>query len=98
MPDPALPKTPATPAFDVKDVGPAPIVYFDGATNFGWNNGIVNVTLAANRYLPDTASGGVVGDVIIVSHLRCTTAAAIDLRAALDKALLIGVPTDGQIN
>ena len=92
-----LPKLQCPRTFNVKDIGHAPIVYFDGVTNFGCNNGVVNVTLGANRYLPDSGSG-VIGDVIVVSHLRCTVAAAMDLRAALDKALLIGAPTDGQIN
>lgn len=97
MADPNLPKTPAVGAFDVEDTWHAPIVYFDGVANFGSNNGIVNITLAANRYLAN-AQGGVTGDVIAVAHLRCNLSAAADLRSALDKALLIGAPTDGQIN
>jgi hypothetical protein len=90
-------KVPSAPVFNVSDVAHAPIVYFDGVTNFGCNNGVVNMTLGANRYLA-SPDGGVTGDVIVVSHLRCSIAAAIDLRAALDKALLINAPTDGQIN
>jgi hypothetical protein len=44
-PNPSPPK--AVPgAVTVKDALHAPVIYFDGAPNFGCNNGIVNVTLA----------------------------------------------------
>jgi len=47
--------------------------------------------LAAPR---DEPSGGPGTDVVpvAVDHLRCTAAAAIQLRDAIDKALLIGAP------
>jgi hypothetical protein len=72
-------------------------MYFEGVANFGNNNSIVNVTLATNRYLA-TGDGGVTTDVVAVVHLRCNIAAALDLRSALDKALLAGAPTEGGIN
>lgn len=75
---------------DVNDIHHAPFLYFDGASNFGCNNGIVNVTVAAYRYLSEPR--GIVGDVIAVAHLRCTLAAAADLRDALDKAIAMATP------
>jgi hypothetical protein len=75
----------------VKDAMNAPVVYFEGAANFGCNNGIANVTLAAARYLA-TDEGGVAMDVIAVAHLRCSISAAADLRNALDSAILLGSP------
>jgi hypothetical protein len=36
-----------TPAKTVTDTGIAPYIFFEGAPNFGFANGVVNVTLAA---------------------------------------------------
>jgi hypothetical protein len=82
------------PSTPVKDTLHAPVVYFDGAANFGCNQGIVNVTLAMGRHLANAASG-VDFDVIAVAYLRCSITAATDLRKALDKALLLGAPVAG---
>jgi hypothetical protein len=81
----------------VKDVPHAPIVYFEGAPSFGINNGIVNVTLAIVRNLPD-GQGGVAQDVIAVAYLRCNMPAAIELRKVLDDAILLGAKTEGKAN
>ena len=75
-------------ASSVKDGPSASFLYFDGTSNCGFHNGIVNVTIVANRFLPQKA-GGVGTVAVAVSHLRCSVAAAIDLRDALDKAILI---------
>src|SRR4029453_6514907 len=41
-----------TPAkITVTDTGIAPYIFFEGAPNFGFANGVVNVTLAATRHL-----------------------------------------------
>lgn len=63
----------------------APFVYFDGASCFGHHNGTIQVELAANMLLP--VGTGVRVDVIQTAHLRCSPAAAMALREALDKAL-----------
>jgi hypothetical protein len=93
------PKAPEDPSLArgvvVVDAPHAPIIYFDGAPNFGNNNGIVNVTLATSRHLGN-AAGGVTSDVLAVAHLRCTVQAAINLRKAIDDALLLGAPVDGE--
>jgi hypothetical protein len=35
----------------VTDTGIAPFIFFKGAPNFGFANGVVNITLAATRHL-----------------------------------------------
>jgi hypothetical protein len=65
--------------------------------NFGINNGIVNVTLAAARNLPD-GQGGIGQDVIAIAYLRCNVPAALELRKALDDAILLGAKMEGKAN
>jgi hypothetical protein len=91
---PADPSPPKSDAIPTKDILHAPVIYFDGASNYGCNQGIVNFTLAMGRHLAN-ASGGVDFDIIAVAHARCSIPAAIDLRNALDKAILIGTPAAG---
>jgi hypothetical protein len=63
----------------------APIIYFDGASCFGHHNGAIQIELAANLLMPVGAAVRV--DVVQTAHLRCSPAAALALREALDKAL-----------
>jgi hypothetical protein len=93
----AKPEVPKQTVLLVKDVPHAPIVYFEGAPSFGINNGIVNVTLAVARNLPD-GQGGLAQDVIASAYLRCNVPAALELRKALDDAILLGVKTEGKAN
>jgi hypothetical protein len=78
----------------VIDTGIAPYVFFEGAPSFGFAEGIVNVTLAAHRHL--MKDGAVSSDIVAVAYLRCSAVAAVELRNALDKALLLGTKNDGQ--
>lgn len=89
-----VPKAEAQAGLTVKDAIHAPIVYFDGAPNFGNVNGVVNITLAASRHLADGTN--IASDVIAVAYLRCSIQAAIDLRSAIDNALLLGAKPAGQ--
>ena len=68
----------------------APFLFFDEVANFGFNNGIANVTLQAVRFIsrPDR----VVHDKVTVAHLRMSLPAAIALRAALDGVILSVTP------
>jgi hypothetical protein len=91
--DPPQPKA-APGAVTVKDAAHAPVIYFDGAPNFGCNNGVVNVTLAVTRHLAN-ANGNIDFDVVAAAFLRCSIPAAIDLRNALNDALLLGAPAGG---
>jgi hypothetical protein len=63
----------------------APFVYFDGVVTFGINNSIIQIELGANGISPEGT--GTKTNVLITSHLRCSAAAALSLRDALDKAL-----------
>jgi hypothetical protein len=75
------------------DTGVAPYIFFDGAPNFGFANGIVNVTLATGRHL--LKDGVPTSDIVAVGYLRCNALAAMELRAALDSALLLATKTEG---
>ena len=83
----------ATPRLTVTDTGIAPYVYFEGAPNFGFGNGIISVTLAANRHL--LRDGAPVTDAVAVAHPRCNVPAAIELRSVLDAALLLAARPQG---
>ena len=71
----------------------APFLYLDIATNFGCNNGIVNVTLEAVRYM--STGPKITLDRVVVAHLRMSIPAANSLKAALDGALLLASPAAG---
>ena len=91
MPDASDPT--ATPKLTVTDTGMAPYIYFEGAPNFGFMHGIINITIAANRHL--LRDGAPVADAMAIAHLRCNIPAAIELRNALDAALLLAAPPQG---
>jgi hypothetical protein len=80
-------------AKSVTDTGIAPYIFFEGAPNFGFANGIVNITLAATRHL--IKDGAAFSDIVAVAHLRCNPLAALELRNALDSALLLAAKTEG---
>lgn len=77
----------------VTDPRNAPIVYFDGAPNFGVVNGIVNVTLALDRHMAKPSEIEI--DVIVAAHLRCSIPAAESLIRALQGALLLAQKPSG---
>lgn len=75
----------------------APFLYFDGAPNFGFHNGIVNVTLEAVRF--SAVEHEIIPDRVIVAHLRMGVTAAQALKNALERALLLAAPVpNGQKN
>jgi glutamine amidotransferase-like uncharacterized protein len=80
----------------VTDVPHAPFIYFEGVSNFGHTHNVLNVTLAANRYL--LTDGEPIAAPVAVAYLRCNVAAAVELRNAIDQALLLGAKTEGQAN
>jgi hypothetical protein len=82
----------------VVDAPHAPLIFFDEATNFAAYNGIISVTLAAVRSIPD-AKGGIANDQIVVAFLRSNMRGAKALRDSLDRALLLAEPKpDGPTN
>jgi hypothetical protein len=91
MTEKPAPKTTNEVFTPIRDLPSAPIIFFEFCPTLGNHNGLINIMLAAGIVMP---SGGPTTDVVpvAVAHLRCTAAAAIQLRDAIDKALLIGAP------
>ena len=75
----------------------APFIYFDAAVSYGVLNGAIQIELMANVLIP-TPDGGVRADGTFTAHLRCSPVAAASLRNAIDKAILIAVPSQGSTN
>ena len=63
----------------------APFIFFDGSYCFGTHAGVIQLELGTNVLMP--SMGGARIDVLATAHLRCSPAAAISLREAIDKAL-----------
>jgi hypothetical protein len=70
----------------MKNALAAPFVYFDGAPSMGVQNGVIELELCARAVMPK-ADGTVYADMVCVAHLRCTLAAAANLRDALTRTL-----------
>jgi hypothetical protein len=79
----------------VRDLPAAPIIFFEFCPTLGNNQGLINIMLAAGIVMP-TASSATDVVPVAVAHLRCSTAAATQLRDALNKALLMGAPLEPQ--
>lgn len=69
----------------------APFLYFENAPAFGTLNGIIQITLEAQRIFP-TGTGAPAMDRVIVAHLRMNVPAANSLKAAIEGALLLASP------
>jgi hypothetical protein len=89
--NPERPKENHRPAVDVAH---APFLFYDFAPAFGHNSGIINITLGAGRVWisPD---GELKNERVVTAYLCGSVQAARGLRDALDKALLLAVPSDG---
>lgn len=81
---------PADRRLTVLDVHHAPVIYFDGAPNWGIGNGIANITLAFARHL--SAPNGVQTDVVACAYLRSSIGALLELRKAIDEIILAASP------
>jgi hypothetical protein len=99
-PDPAAP----IPTEQIPSVGggisvlasaQAPFIYVDGVASFGVYAGAVNITLQATRFMPVPGSNDVVGDRVIVGHLRMTESGFRHLKEAVDGIDLLLKPVDG---
>jgi hypothetical protein len=81
----------------VSDIPHAPFIFYEWAPALGFVNGIVNITLAANRVYP--GPDGLVNKQVVVAYLRGNLQAALSLRKAIDDALLMAAPTgEGKAN
>jgi hypothetical protein len=65
----------------------APFIYFDGVSCFGQHQGTIQIELAASVPIP--AAAGLRASVLQTAHIRCSPAAALSLRDALNKALAL---------
>jgi len=73
--------------FPVTDKPHAPFVFFESAPATGFTNGVVNITLAANRtWIED---GKAMNEQVVVAYLRGNIQAALSLRQAIDNALML---------
>jgi hypothetical protein len=75
----------------VSDIPHAPFIYYEGSIALGFNNGVINLTLAAGRTWTDS-DGAVINDHVVVAYLRGNVQAALSLRQAIDSALLLAAP------
>jgi hypothetical protein len=64
----------------------APIIYFDYAPTCGIHAGVIQIELAARTLLP-LGKGNVDSRMVEVGRLRCSPAAAKNLKEALEAAL-----------
>jgi len=79
----------------IRDLPAAPIIFFEFCPTLGNNQGLINIMLATGIVMP-TASTATDVVPVAVAHLRCSTAAATQLRDAINKALMIGAPMEPQ--
>jgi hypothetical protein len=73
----------------------APFIYFGEVLTAGVHQGNVRLELGASTAIP-TADGQAKTVHVITAHLRCSPSAALTLRDAIDKALLLLAPAKGQ--
>ena len=73
----------------------APFIYFDAVLTAGIHQGNVRVELGASTVVP-TMDGQARTLQGITAHLRCSPAAAVTLRKAIDEALLLLAPAKAQ--
>jgi hypothetical protein len=64
----------------------APFIYFDAAATYGVVAGVIQVELTANMLLPGE-HGAIGAKAVMTAHLRCSPAAAMALRDALNGTL-----------
>ena len=79
-------------AIPLSDTPHAPFIFYEMAPAFGVTNGVINITLSAHRTSVGK-DGVVINEQVVVAYLRGNVPAALGLRQALDKALLLAAPT-----
>jgi hypothetical protein len=78
---------PSAPAPLLRNVGTAPVIYFDSVPVFGAGiGGNIEVELGMRVMLP-RSDGGVISECMCTAHLRCTTQAASLLAQSIQQAL-----------
>jgi hypothetical protein len=79
-------------ALPVSDLPHAPFIFYEAAPAFGFTNGVINITLSAHRTYGGPG-GAIVNEQVVVAYLRGNIPAALNLRQAIDNALLLAAPT-----
>jgi len=98
MADNPDPRPAQVPIIPVSDSPHAPFIFYEWAPAFGFTNGIVNLSLAANRSHIGK-DGAALNEQVVVAHLRGNVQAALSLRDSVNKALLLAAPTpEGKTN
>jgi hypothetical protein len=88
MAEPEAPK-PAASALTISGNHNAPFVYCDGVAAFGTNKGGIEIELSSRTILPIPDTTSVRHEIVITGHLRCNPAAAMAIREAIEKALVM---------
>jgi hypothetical protein len=82
----------------VADTPHAPFVFFENAAAFGFTNGVISITLSANRTYAGK-DGVIINEQVVTAYLRGNIPAFIGLRQAIDNAMLLAAPTgEGKAN
>jgi hypothetical protein len=76
----------------VVDAANAPFIYFEEAPALGHVNGLIRVTLTAERVLLN--KGVPVGEQVVTGYLRTNIQGARALIDALNSALLMAIPVE----
>ncbi|MCS3479536.1 hypothetical protein M2212_006382 [Bradyrhizobium elkanii] len=76
----------------VADVEHAPFIYFEEAPALSYVNGLIKITLSAERTL--LISGKVVSEQVAVGYLRTNIQGARSLIHALESAILLSQPVE----
>ncbi len=78
----------------------APFVFFDFAANFGFTNGIANITLEVVRHMSGGAiDNTVMRDRVVVAHLRMGPGGLASLKHAISGIELLANPAhEGKSN
>jgi hypothetical protein len=73
----------------------APFIYFDTVLTAGVYQDNIRLEVGASTVIP-TGDGAAKTVHVITAHLRCSPSAALTVRDAIDKALLLLAPAKGQ--
>jgi hypothetical protein len=75
----------------------APVIYFEGAPNFGFNEGVANITLEALVYA--SVNGAIITERQTVAHLRMSAQGMARLKSAIEGIELLANPApEGRAN
>ena len=71
----------------------APFIYFDGVPNFGFHDGVANLTLEAFSYV--SIDDKVVAQRVMVAQIRTSASGLAHLKSAIEGIELLAHPAPG---